>query len=142
MTELRFVEKLRDIVAGVDVVLSDIWGVVHNGLESFPEACAALHAFRERRGTVILITNAPRPLRPEGTSATGPTSSNKGQESKGQESKGQESRIPESAIPEFQGIHGSGSGLGKAPSIEAAAIDLPARSSGNAALARRLAGPG
>jgi len=84
----------------------------------------------------------PRPLRPEGTSATGPTSSNKGQESKGQESKGQESRIPESAIPEFQGIHGSGSGLGKAPSIEAAAIDLPARSSGNAALARRLAGPG
>jgi HAD superfamily hydrolase (TIGR01459 family) len=61
MTELRFVERLRDIVAEVDVVLSDIWGVVHNGLESFPEACAALHAFRERGGTVILITNAPRP---------------------------------------------------------------------------------
>jgi HAD superfamily hydrolase (TIGR01459 family) len=61
MTELRFVEKLRDVVAGVDVVLSDIWGVVHNGLESFPEACAALHTFRERGGTVILITNAPRP---------------------------------------------------------------------------------
>ncbi len=61
MTELRFVEKLRDVVAGVDVVLSDIWGVVHNGLESFPDACAALHAFRERGGTVILITNAPRP---------------------------------------------------------------------------------
>jgi HAD superfamily hydrolase (TIGR01459 family) len=61
MTELRFVEQLRDVVAGVDVVLSDIWGVVHNGLESFPDACAALHAFRERGGTVILITNAPRP---------------------------------------------------------------------------------
>src|ERR1043166_35166 len=61
MTELRFVEKLRDVVARVDVRLSDIWGVVHNGLESFPEACAALHAFRERGGTVILITNAPRP---------------------------------------------------------------------------------
>src|SRR4051795_8552385 len=61
MTELRFVERLRDVVAEVDVVLSDIWGVVHNGLESFPDACAALHAFRERGGTVILITNAPRP---------------------------------------------------------------------------------
>src|SRR3954462_5932381 len=61
MTELRFVERLRGVVAEVDVVLSDIWGVVHNGLESFPEACAALHAFRERGGTVILITNAPRP---------------------------------------------------------------------------------
>jgi HAD superfamily hydrolase (TIGR01459 family) len=35
--------------------------VVHNGLESFPEACEALHTFRQQGGTVILITNAPRP---------------------------------------------------------------------------------
>jgi HAD superfamily hydrolase (TIGR01459 family) len=61
MTTLRFVAQLRDLVAGVDVVLSDIWGVVHNGLEAFPEACEALHTFRARGGTVILITNAPRP---------------------------------------------------------------------------------
>ena len=61
MTSLRFVENLRDLVGEVDVVLSDIWGVVHNGLESFPEACAALHTFRQQGGTVILITNAPRP---------------------------------------------------------------------------------
>src|SRR5436189_466043 len=58
---LRFVEKLRDAVDGVEVVLSDIWGVVHNGLESFPEACAALNSYRKQGGTVILITNAPRP---------------------------------------------------------------------------------
>jgi HAD superfamily hydrolase (TIGR01459 family) len=61
MTTLRFVERLRDLIDGVDVVLSDIWGVVHNGLEAFPEACEALHRFRTRGGTVILITNAPRP---------------------------------------------------------------------------------
>ena len=61
MTSLRFVERLRDLVGGVEVVLSDIWGVVHNGLESFPEACEALHTFRQQGGTVILITNAPRP---------------------------------------------------------------------------------
>src|SRR3981189_2944419 len=60
MTSLRFVEQLRDLVDGVEVVLSDIWGVVHNGLESFPQACAALHAYRRQGGTVILITNAPR----------------------------------------------------------------------------------
>ncbi len=60
-TSLRFVERLRDLVDHTDVVLSDIWGVVHNGLESFPEACAALHSYRNRGGTVILITNAPRP---------------------------------------------------------------------------------
>src|SRR6201991_980042 len=58
---LRFVEELRDLVDGVEVILSDIWGVVHNGHESFPKPCAALHTFRSRGGTVILITNAPRP---------------------------------------------------------------------------------
>ena len=61
MTSLRFVEKLSDLVGGVEVILSDIWGVVHNGLEAFPVACEALHTFRQRGGTVILITNAPRP---------------------------------------------------------------------------------
>ncbi|MEN3290465.1 MAG: hypothetical protein V7634_4765 [Bradyrhizobium sp.] len=61
MTGLRFIDRLRDLVAGKDVVLSDIWGVVHNGLESFPEACEALHRYRTGGGTVILITNAPRP---------------------------------------------------------------------------------
>jgi HAD superfamily hydrolase (TIGR01459 family) len=61
MTGLRFVERLRDVTNGVDVLLSDIWGVVHNGLEAFPAACEALHSHRNRGGTVILITNAPRP---------------------------------------------------------------------------------
>src|ERR1700744_5548152 len=61
MTSLRFAERLRDLVGGVDVLLSDIWGVVHNGLVSFPEACEALHNFRKQGGTVVLITNAPRP---------------------------------------------------------------------------------
>jgi HAD superfamily hydrolase (TIGR01459 family) len=61
MTTLKFAERLRDLVGGVDVLLSDIWGVVHNGLVAFPEACEALQNFRGRGGTVILITNAPRP---------------------------------------------------------------------------------
>src|SRR3978361_874981 len=61
MTSLRFVERLRDLVDGVEVGLSDIWGVAHNGLEAFPEACEALHTYRSSGGTVILITNAPRP---------------------------------------------------------------------------------
>ena len=61
MTALRFVDHLRELAGDADVVLSDIWGVVHNGLEPFPEACAALLAFREQGGTVVMITNAPRP---------------------------------------------------------------------------------
>ena len=61
MSTLRFAERLRDLVGGVDVLLSDIWGVVHNGLAAFPDACDALYRFRAQGGTVILITNAPRP---------------------------------------------------------------------------------
>lgn len=47
-----------------DVILSDIWGVVHNGRAAFVSACAALTAFRAAGGTVVLITNAPRPSPP------------------------------------------------------------------------------
>ena len=46
---------------GYDVLLCDVWGVVHNGLTAFADACAALHRFRLGGGCVILITNAPRP---------------------------------------------------------------------------------
>lgn len=44
-----------------DAVLSDIWGVVHNGVAAFPHACDALMRFRAQGGTVVLVTNAPRP---------------------------------------------------------------------------------
>src|SRR5215470_5954111 len=49
------------LAPGYDVVLCDVWGVVHNGVAAFAEAAAALAQFRVQGGTVILITNAPRP---------------------------------------------------------------------------------
>lgn len=53
-----------EIAERYDVVLSDIWGVVHNGREHFPQACAALRRFRGKGGVVVLVTNAPRPFPP------------------------------------------------------------------------------
>ena len=44
-----------------DVLLSDVWGVVHNGVAAFPHACDALMRARAHGLTVVLITNAPRP---------------------------------------------------------------------------------
>jgi HAD superfamily hydrolase (TIGR01459 family) len=44
-----------------DAVLSDVWGVIHNGVASFPAACEALTRFRQKGGSVVLISNAPRP---------------------------------------------------------------------------------
>lgn len=44
-----------------DAWISDIWGVLHNGLAAFPEAGPACLRFREGGGTIVLVTNAPRP---------------------------------------------------------------------------------
>ena len=44
-----------------DVFLCDVWGVVHNGEVSFPDACDALMRARAMGKTVVFITNAPRP---------------------------------------------------------------------------------
>ncbi len=49
------------LAPGYDVLLCDVWGVVHNGLRSFAEPCDALMRARARGAVVILITNAPRP---------------------------------------------------------------------------------
>ena len=58
------VAGLSALAKEYDAVLSDVWGVVHNGVESFPDACAALARFRSAGGKVLLITNAPRPRGP------------------------------------------------------------------------------
>ena len=52
--------RLADVTRGYDVILSDVWGVVHNGARSYPAACAALAREREAGRTVVLITNSPR----------------------------------------------------------------------------------
>jgi HAD superfamily hydrolase (TIGR01459 family) len=49
------------LAARYDVLLCDVWGVVHNGVAATAESCAALVKFRSQGGTVVLITNAPRP---------------------------------------------------------------------------------
>jgi HAD superfamily hydrolase (TIGR01459 family) len=55
-----FIERIEPLARDYDVLLCDIWGVVHNGVTAFPAACDALTRFRSGGGTVILITNAPR----------------------------------------------------------------------------------
>jgi HAD superfamily hydrolase (TIGR01459 family) len=54
------IERFAPLARDYDVLLCDVWGVVHNGIAAFPQACDALARFRADHGTVILITNAPR----------------------------------------------------------------------------------
>lgn len=55
------IEALSDVSEKYDAVFCDLWGVLHNGREVFPAAVAALQAFRAKGGSVVLLTNAPRP---------------------------------------------------------------------------------
>ena len=52
---------LAPIASRYDLILCDVWGVLHNGVAAFPEAVMALERMRAQGATVILISNAPRP---------------------------------------------------------------------------------
>src|SRR3954467_11614894 len=56
-----FINHFASLAGEYDVVLSDVWGVIHNGVVATAPACDALTRFRAEGGTVLLITNAPRP---------------------------------------------------------------------------------
>jgi HAD superfamily hydrolase (TIGR01459 family) len=60
----RIIDRFSTLAPAYDVVLSDVWGVVHNGIAAYPQAGEALARFRARGGTVILVSNSPRPGEP------------------------------------------------------------------------------
>lgn len=57
----RSIAGLSEIADRYDVVICDVWGVIHNGREAFRPACEALVNFAKTRGPVVLLSNAPRP---------------------------------------------------------------------------------
>src|SRR3979409_2693839 len=54
-------DHFATLAPGYDAVLSEVWGVIHNGVAAFPAASEALSNFRAKGGAVVLISNAPRP---------------------------------------------------------------------------------
>ncbi|WOI56453.1 TIGR01459 family HAD-type hydrolase [Palleronia sp. LCG004] len=57
----RIIEALEEISDEYDALFCDLWGCVHDGIAALPEAVEALRAYRARGGSVVLLTNAPRP---------------------------------------------------------------------------------
>jgi len=57
----QIIETLSEISDRYDAVFCDLWGVLHNGQTAFPTAVSALQDFRQKGGSVVLLTNAPRP---------------------------------------------------------------------------------
>ncbi|WP_029006559.1 TIGR01459 family HAD-type hydrolase [Azorhizobium doebereinerae] len=58
---LSLLPGLSAIAGDYDLILCDVWGVIHNGLAAFPAACDALERARAGGATVLLVSNAPRP---------------------------------------------------------------------------------
>ena len=61
MADLILLDHFADLAGRYELALCDVWGVIHNGQESFPAACDALTRFQAAGGLVVLISNAPRP---------------------------------------------------------------------------------
>ena len=58
MTEI--ISSLSDISDRYEAAFVDLWGCVHDGVKALPDAVAALQAYRQRGGIVVLVTNSPR----------------------------------------------------------------------------------
>ena len=57
----KMIASLDEVSEPYAAILCDVWGVLHNGVDSFKAAGEALTAARARGLAVVLITNAPRP---------------------------------------------------------------------------------
>lgn len=58
---LRADARLSALVPSYAAIICDVWGVLHNGVASWPAATQALTKAREAGLKVVLVSNAPRP---------------------------------------------------------------------------------
>jgi len=63
MPDPRIIPGLSLLAPAYDALICDVWGVIHNGRETYPGAAECLKRFR-RTGIVLLLSNAPRPNGP------------------------------------------------------------------------------
>ncbi|MDA5555429.1 TIGR01459 family HAD-type hydrolase [Shimia sp. MMG029] len=57
----QIITSLAEISDRYKALFVDLWGCVHNGVTAYPEAVAALQAYRAKGGIVVLVTNSPKP---------------------------------------------------------------------------------
>jgi HAD superfamily hydrolase (TIGR01459 family) len=58
---VALIDGLETIADRYDLLLCDVWGVLHDGLVAFAPASQALIRFRAEGRPVVLVSNAPRP---------------------------------------------------------------------------------
>jgi HAD superfamily hydrolase (TIGR01459 family) len=58
---IPLIQSIAPLSGGTSAWLTDIWGVIHNGVKPFADACTACANFRSAGGLVVLVSNSPRP---------------------------------------------------------------------------------
>jgi HAD superfamily hydrolase (TIGR01459 family) len=62
MRHIPILRSIAELAATSDAWIVDIWGVMHNGVRVHTAAAEACRTFRAAGGTVMLLSNAPRPF--------------------------------------------------------------------------------
>ena len=57
----QIITALADVSHRYQALFVDLWGCVHDGVRAIPSAVAALQAYRQQGGIVVLVTNSPKP---------------------------------------------------------------------------------
>ncbi|SEL14826.1 TIGR01459 family HAD-type hydrolase [Roseovarius nanhaiticus] len=57
----QIIQSLSEISSRYDALFVDLWGCLHNGVTAYPDAVEAMMRYRADGGTVILVTNSPKP---------------------------------------------------------------------------------
>lgn len=60
LPEIRPITRLSEVIDQYDAIISDVWGVLHNGVIATPGAQEALASARQAGKPVTLLTNSPR----------------------------------------------------------------------------------
>ncbi len=61
MSSIPTIASIAPLAGECDVWFLDIWGVLHNGVKPYASTIDACTRFRGKGGTVVLVSNAPRP---------------------------------------------------------------------------------
>ena len=61
-TDIPILSSIKSLAAASEGWIVDVWGVMHNGARAFQAAGEACRTFRAGGGTVLLLSNAPRPF--------------------------------------------------------------------------------
>ena len=57
----KLIKGLREVHSKYDAFFIDLWGVIHNGIQTYPEAIDVLENLSKLNKRFVLISNAPRP---------------------------------------------------------------------------------